>query len=561
MEESIKEKAKIYALQNAVKYGGKANNNAVFGKILGEHPELKESIKEFGKALSKIIKEVNSLSLETQKKHLENSEEQPITKKEDKSSRNIFEFMDIREGQKVITAFPPEPSKYPHIGHAKAVKLNYELAKKYNGRFIIRFEDTNPKLAKGEFYKIHLENYEWLGIKPDSVDYASDYMEKFYESAEKLLKDNHAYVCVCSQKSISDNRYKGLECGCRYHTTEKNIELWNEMKSAKEGDSVLRLKGHMKSANTTMRDPTIIRIIDEQHPRTKKKYRLWPNYDFENAVMDGIEGVTHRLRSKEFELRSELQSLIQTMLGFPQTKLYHFARFNMEGVESSGRIIRELVEKKKLIGWDDPSLTTIAALRRRGFLAEAIKNFVMSTGITKSESQLKWDDLIVHNRRLLDPQCRRYFFVDNPVEIEIEGSPNQEVNLKFHPSLDKGTRKFQTNSKFYVAMEDFKLFKEGKLYRLMDCLNFTKKKKKFIFDSTDYEKYKSGGTSIIHWLPAQKELLKIEILMPDKSVKSGLGEHALSKLKEGEVVQLVRTGFARADSMEKNKIKFWFSHQ
>ena len=333
------------------------------------------------------------------------------------------------------------------------------------------------------------------------------------------------------------------------------------MFDAKEGKMILRLKGHMKSTNTTMRDPTLMRIIGEEHPRTKKKFRIWPNYDFENAVMDGIEGITHRLRSKEFELRSELQSLIQTMLHYNPTKIFHFARFNMEGVESSGRIIRELVNKKKLIGWDDPSLSTIAALRRRGFLPEAIKEFVLSTGLTKTEATLKWDDLIVHNRRLLDSRCRRYFFIETPEKIVIGNAPKQSLELKLHPSVDFGKRKFETSTDFYITKEDLKSFKDGKLYRLMDCVNFIKKKNKFVFDSKDYQKYKSKGDKIIHWLPVQKNLAKAEVLMPDKSIKKGFGEQELENLKEGDEVQLVRFGFAKLDKKEKDKLFFWFTHQ
>ncbi|MBI2651843.1 glutamate--tRNA ligase, partial [Candidatus Woesearchaeota archaeon] len=395
MDGNLKITITKYALQNALKYKGKANVGAVIGKVLAENPELKEKAQEISKEAINVIKEINKLSLDKQEKKLQEVAPELLEKKEDTKEKDIFEFLGIREGQKVVTAFPPEPSKYPHIGHAKAIIVNYELAKRYNGTFYLRFEDTNPELAEEEFYKIHMENYGWLGIKPDKVDYASDFMEEFYKYAERIIKENHAYVCSCSQETIKQNRKDGIECHCRFSHPDKNLEKWQEMFKAKPGKYVLRLKGHMQSPNTTLRDPVIFRILDEMHPRKKKKYRVWPNYDFESAVMDGIEGITHRLRSKEFELRNELQRLIQTLAGFRETKIYEFARFNLEGVESSGRVIREKVQKKELIGWDDPSLTTLVALRRRGFLPEAIKDFVLSTGLTKTEAVLTWDDLIV----------------------------------------------------------------------------------------------------------------------------------------------------------------------
>ncbi|MBI5968301.1 MAG: glutamate--tRNA ligase, partial [Deltaproteobacteria bacterium] len=288
---------------------------------------------------AKIVNEINNLPLEKQEKELNELAPELLEKKEKPKEKDIFEFLGIREGQKVVTAFPPEPSKYPHIGHAKAIIANYELAKRHSGIFILRFEDTNPELAEHEFYRIHLDNYEWLGIKPDKIDYASDHMQELYNYAEKLIKEHHAYICSCKHETIKENRKNELECEHRYNQPEKNLELWKEMFRAKAGKYVLRLKGHMQSPNTTLRDPVIFRIIDDFHPRQKRKYRVWPTYDFENAVMDGIEGVTHRLRSKEFELRNELQRLIQTMCGFRETHIYEFARFNLEGVESSGRII------------------------------------------------------------------------------------------------------------------------------------------------------------------------------------------------------------------------------
>src|SRR3989338_8562424 len=237
------------------------------------------------------------------------------------------------------------------------------------------------------------------------------------------------------------------------------MKKFEEMFESKEGDMVLRLKGDMQSENTTMRDPTLLRVIDHAHARQGKKYRVWPTYDFENAVMDGIEGVTHRLRTKEFELRNELQGFIQKMLGFKQTQIYEFARFNMGGVESSGRLIREKVNNKELIGWDDPSLTTIVALKRKGFASEAIKNFVLNTGITKTESTLTWDDLIVHNKKVLDAKSGRYFFIHDAREIKVENAPKQEVALKMHPDSEERKRKFKTHDVFLIEKQDFDVLK------------------------------------------------------------------------------------------------------
>ncbi|MFH0868494.1 MAG: glutamate--tRNA ligase [Candidatus Woesearchaeota archaeon] len=553
----MKDLIKKYALQNAVKFKGKANIGAVIGKVLAEDPELKKDMKNLSKEIKKIVDEVNSLGLEKQKKEIEKYSFKEAVKEE----KNIFSMFDIKENENVVTAFPPEPSKYPHIGHAKAIFLNYELARKHNGKFILRFEDTNPKLAEKEFYKIHMDNYQWLGIKPDIIDYASDHMEEFYDLAKKMVEKSFAYLCTCSQEKIRKDRYEGKECTCRYLLEKEHLKRFDELFKTAKGKMVMRLKGYMQHENTTMRDPALLRVINHEHARLGKKYNVWPTYDFENAVMDGIEGITHRLRTKEFELRNELQNYVQNILGFNQTKIYEFARFNLEGVESSGRVIRELIKKKKLMGWDDPSLTTIVALRRRGFLPEAIKNFVLSTGVTKAESTLTWDDLIAHNKRLLDAKANRYFFIHDLKEIKVEDAPEQTVKLKLHPESEESVREFKVKDRFYIEKDDFKKFKNNKLYRLMDCLNLRKKGPKLVFHSVEHEKFKKDGDLIIHWLPKQKDLVKAEVLMPDKKLIKGIAEPLVNKLREDEVVQFVRYGFCRLDKKEKNKLSFWFTHK
>jgi glutamyl-tRNA synthetase len=549
------------ALKNALDHKGSANPKAVLGKVIGEHSEWREKRAELVKKVDIIVGEVNKLSVEDQRKVLEEEAPEMLEKKE-KKERDIFAFLGISKGASVVTAFPPGPEKYPHIGHAKALLLNYMLAEQHRGKFVLRFEDTNPKLVQGVFYDIMQENFKWLGVKWDELVYASDNMELFYSMCEKVLESRDAYVCNCDMEKIRLSREKGVACECRDRGAAENLEMWQKMKELPEGHAVVRLKIDLKHKNTTMRDPTIFRIIDAEHARHGKKYRVWPNYDFQNSIMDGHYGVTHRLRSKEFELRSELQQHIQKILGLAGTKTYEFGRFNMVGVESSGRVIRENIENGSLLGWDDPSLTTLVALQRRGFQPEAIKNFVVSTGISKAEATMTWDDLIVHNKRLLDASVDRYFFVADPVELWVKGAPDQKVELNLHPEHRKGGRTFSVGDTFYVAKSDLENLEEGKMYRLMDCLNFRKQADGFEFDSLEVNRYKEHGEKIVHWLPKSDDLVAVEVMMPDKSVVTGFAEKGVSKIKEGAVVQFERFGFCRLDKKEKDdRLVFWYTHK
>jgi glutamyl-tRNA synthetase len=553
-----------HALANALKYNGKASVGTVIAAAIAADPELKKTIKIVSLETQDMVSQVNEIPLEKIHKELEEQYPEMLEKKE-KEERNIFAFLNIPLGQKIKTAYPPGPEKYPHIGHAKAALLNYLLAKHYGGTFVLRFEDTNPNLVKAEFYDILIDNLTWLGVKWDDLMYASDHMELYYEYAVKTIKEGKAYMCFCNEEAIKKSRAEAIACKHRSYSVEENLQFWNEFPKANEGEGILRLKIDLAHQNTTMRDPTIFRIIKTPHARHGTKCSVWPNYDWQNAIMDGYFGVTHRIRSKEFEMRNALQRYIQGMLGLHVTNIYEMARFEIEGVDTSGRVIRQKIADKTFFGWDDPRLATIVALRRRGFTPEAITHFVVNTGITKSESTLTWNDLIVQNRRILDKKAKRYFMMHEYAQITIHNAPHQSVELKLHPDSEEfGTRTIETEKEFLIKKDDLNHLQDGELYRFMDCLNFRKINGQFEFDSLDYEAYRSQGKRIMHWLPAYGNI-DVEIMMDDATIISGVAERNIAKLSVNDIVQFERFGFCRLDAVEisgdKRVYKFWFTHR
>ncbi len=563
MQKQIEDLIWKFALQNAIKYKGRANPGAIVGKLLGDHPDLKKHMKEIGKEISRIVKNINSMKPENQIAKLKEIAPEMLEKKE-KKEKDIFEFLRLPEGP-LITGFPPGPEKYTHIGHAKSLAVNYELAKQHKGKFILRFEDTNPATVKKKFYDMMLHDYKWLGASWDKLIYASDHMEMFYKKAQAMIKKDLAYMCFCEQEQVKENRMKSQSCKCRDRGVDETLQFWKSMSTYNEGKATLRLKIDLSHKNSTMRDPIIFRIIDQEHPRLGRKYRVWPNYDFQNAIMDAYSEVDIRIRTKEFEMRTELQRWIQEKLGLKITKTYEAARFNLKGVPSSGRKIRQGIEDGEFIGWDDPRLTTLAALRRRGFQPKAIWDFVLSTGINKTESELTFDDLSVFNRRLLDASANRYFLVCDPKEIVIKDCPEQTVELHLHPSFkERGHRSLLTGCEFLISNKDFKNLCEGKVHRLMDCVNFVKKGDGFEFVSTDHLDFKNAENKgkILHWLPKNYEHVQVEVFMPDTSVVVGLGEQGLRDVSVNDVIQFERFGFCRLDSVsdKEQKMKFWFTH-
>jgi glutamyl-tRNA synthetase len=286
--------------------------------------------------------------------------------------------------------------------------------------------------------------------------------------------------------------------------------------------------------------------------------------------MDGYFNITHRLRTVEFEMASELHHYIRKILGLYDTYTYEFSRLNLEGMLSSGRVIREKVDSGELIGWDDPSLPTLRALKRRGFSPKAMQKMLIESGITKSSgATLTWDTLIKYNKKELNDTAKRFFFIKDPIDITVKNDPKKQYFLSIHPNIDLGKREFQSNGTYIIERDDFDSFKEGNLIRLMDNINFRFKSIKDLeFESEDYQDYKkedNNNKRIIHYLPKDDfQLVDVTVFTPEHELIKGKAEKHISQLKKGDVIQFERFGFCRLDSIEEkdgSKIyNFWFTH-
>ncbi|MEM2948431.1 MAG: glutamate--tRNA ligase [Candidatus Anstonellales archaeon] len=550
----VEEIIRKHAIKNAYDYG-KANAGAVAGKVIADYPEAKNNMKEIMQKISKIVNEINKMK----KEEIEEELAKYSFEKKEKKEKTIT-LPNAEEG-KVVTRFPPEPNGYPHIGHAKAVFLDYESAKSYGGKMLLRFDDTNPKKEKQEYVDGIKESLKWLGVKWEKETYTSDYMPKLYEFAEKLISLGKAYVCLCGQDEIKENRKKMKECVHRKQSIQKNTELWKDMLSGKfdEGEAILRYKGNMQSENTVMRDPTLFRIIKGEHYRQKNKYFVWPSYDFEAPILDSIEGVTHAMRSKEYELREALYYSILDDLGLRKPILIHFARLSIKNAPISKRLLTPLVLEGKVSGWDDPRLPTLMGLKRRGIVPEAIRNFVLRFGIGKTESEPGWEILLAENRKLLDPVAKRFFFVKEPILLEVENSRPQTVLLKDHPDSEKRTRVFNVAKEFYIQHDDAKHLEIGEKIRLKDLFNIEiveKSKEKIkarIIEIKEMPQLK------IQWLP-KNNVIPCKVLVPGDlltehgkynreslRIDEGYCEKNVEELSIGNIIQFERYGFCRLD--------------
>ncbi len=398
-------------------------------------------------------------------------------------SKNFIEQIidkDLAEGHydHVQTRFPPEPNGYLHIGHAKSILLNYGLAKKYNGRFNMRFDDTNPTKEKSEFVESILADIKWLGADwEDRLFFASNYFQQMYEAAVKLIKKGKAYVCDLSADEIREYRGTLQEPGrnspYRDRTIEENLELFENMKNGKyqDGEKVLRAKIDMASPNINMRDPVIYRVAHITHHNTGDTWCIYPMYDFAHPIEDAIEGITHSICTLEFEDHRPLYDWVVKELGYPQPpKQIEFAKLYLTNVVTGKRYIKKLVEDGIVDGWDDPRLVTIAALRRRGFTPESIQMFIELVGVSKSNSSVDYAMLEYCIREDLKNKAPRVMAVLDPIKLVIDNYPEDKVeyfDVVNNPEDESlGSRKVPFCRELYIEREDFMEIPPKKYFRL-----------------------------------------------------------------------------------------------
>ena len=375
---------------------------------------------------------------------------------------------DIAAGltERIHTRFPPEPNGYLHIGSAKAIWINYSTAKKYNGLFNLRYDDTNPVKEDDEFVRSIEEDLRWLGAIPDGIFYGSDYFDKCYEYAVQLIKDGKAYVCDLSADQMREYRGTLTEPGknspWRDRSVEENLDLFERMKSGEfpDGSHTLRAKIDMASPNMNLRDPAIYRILHTAHHRQGNKWCIYPLYDFAHPIQDALEGITHSLCSIEFENHRPLYEWVVDNIGFEhKPKQREFARLNVTYTVMSKRYLRALVEEKLVDGWDDPRMPTLCGLRRRGFTPTSIFSFVQRSGISKALSLCDINLLDHCIREELNASAPRRMAVLDPLEVEITNFGEDEtvyfdvVNNPEDPSA--GTRKVPFTKHLYIERADF----------------------------------------------------------------------------------------------------------
>lgn len=440
----------------------------------------------------------------------------------------------------IMTRFPPEPNAYLHIGHARAMITNFELAKSFGGKTNLRFDDTNPAKEDNEFVEAIKKDIEWLGYSPANVFFGSDYFETTYNLAVNLIKKGLAYVCDLSQEDISkyrgDFNNPGINSPYRDRSIEENLELFENMKNGKyaEGEKVLRAKIDMSHPNINMRDPVLYRILYISHHRTGNKWCIYPMYDFAHPLQDAIEGITHSLCSLEYDNHRILYDWVVEkceMEKVPQQ--IEFGRLNITNTIMSKRYLRELVNNNKVIGYDDPRMPTLVGLKRRGYTPDSIKNFVKASGLSRINSTIEGEMLEHFLREDLKLKSNRIMAVKNPLKVVIDNYEEGKIEYvdadNNSENEELGKRKVAFGKELYIDRDDFVLEKPNKHYKRLALGIEVRLYHAYFIKANSVETDEEGNITVVH-------------CTYDPATKSGSG---FNERKPNGTIQFVEATTAR----------------
>ena len=432
---------------------------------------------------------------------------------EKKPSNFIREIIDHdlesgKNNNRVHTRFPPEPNGFLHIGHAKAICINYGIAEDYNGKYNLRFDDTNPVKEETKYVESIIKDIKWLGFDwQDRQYFASDYFPRMYELAVELIKLGKAYVCELAGDEIREYRGSLTEPGknspYRDRPIEESLELFTKMKNGEfaDGSKVLRAKIDMSSSNMNMRDPILYRIVNTPHHRTGDTWHIYPMYDWAHGLEDSFEGITHSLCSLEFENHRPLYNWFLDTLGVYRPQQIEFARLNLNFTVMSKRKLMMLVDENLVSGWDDPRMPTLSGLRRRGFSPESIRSFCEKIGVAKRNSMVDVALLEYSVREHLNDIALRRMAVLNPIKVIIDNYPENEE--EFLPAVNNpedesaGTREIPFSKELYIEHEDFMEVPAAKFWRLFPG-NEVRLRYAYYITCTSVDKDENGNITVIH---------------------------------------------------------------
>ena len=554
-DEKTKNELRHYAIQNAIEYNGKASAKSVIGRVLSSRADLRPHAKDIQNIIHGEVDAANQHAaqngLEFLVEILANEAPHLLETREKKEKKvGLTELQNAKKG-KVVLRFAPNPNGPLSIGHSRGLVINNEYREMYDGELILRFDDTDTaiKPALLEAYEQIVEEATWLtGKKPDRIIIASDRIETYYQYAEQMIREDFGYVCQCSGEAFKEFRVNKIECPCRSNSSEMNLELWGMMLNGrfKPGDVVVRVKTNMQLKNPALRDWPALRLQDttaHPHPRPEigSKYVVWPLLDFQSAVEDHLQGVTHIIRGKDLMDSTRKQILLYEHFGwvYPETMYWGRVKIHEWGGFSTSSI-RKSIESGTYSSWDDVRLPTLSGIKNRGITAEAIRSFWLELGISQKDISVPLSTLFAHNTKAVDSNAPRLAFIRNPKKFEFD-SIFEPLVLQNHPNnIELGSKTWACDSKIiYLEAEDVE---HSERLRLKECADIEVEDDKLRFLSIERGEEK---LPIVHWLPSDMSQIGELKFTRDDEIFTIQGRVEQHHLPPGTIVQLERIGYAK----------------
>ena len=537
-----KDSIRDIALKNAFQHGGKADPGTVLSRFLASYPEERKNAGSLLPLIEEIVREVNSLGEAEITERVSKTHPELVNAEKKVQEHVLPDLKDVKG--KVVMRLAPSPSGPLHLGHTRMAFLNDEYVRRYGGKLILRLEDTNPANIEPAAYDMIPEDLEMLGVKVHEIVVQSSRLAIYYGEAESLIKNGHMYACTCRREDAKRLKLEMKACPHRDQPVESNLDLFNSMRDGKlePGSASLVVRTSLDDPNPSLRDWIAFRIPAARHPIAGDDFHLFPTMNFSVAVDDHFLGLTHVIRGRDQLNNTYRQRFIFDYNGWKVPFYFHYGMISYPGALLKTSLMKKGIREGNYSGWDDVRLLTVRALLKRGYRKETFRKYWIDSGLRDVDATFSWEIFNSINKGFIDSDARRLFFVKDPHKVVINGAPDIDSSIPFHPSRPElGTRRYsvKAGSHVYVTTEDWLSISDGETVRLKDLCNVTK-----VNGELNYSKVQdlSRKGRIIHWAPEKS--IEFTVVKPDGTIDSGLLEPEGREV-EGEV-QMERYGYVNS---------------
>jgi len=567
LRERIEREAELAALFNALKHDSDAQVGAIMGPMMGENPEFREHGDEIPGVITPVIERVNGLSTAEKRDRLAELDPDAIAEldaEEEANERDLPELPNVEEYDEVRMRAAPNPNGPWHIGHARMPAVIGTYAERYDGSFLVRFDDTDPEVKRPDLdaYDSILEDVAYLGFEPDEVLRASDRVETYYEHARELIDLGGAYTCSCPAGEFSELKNAGEACPHRGKDADTVREEFDAMVDGEydSGEMVLRVRTDIDHKNPALRDFVAFRMVDTPHPREPAAdYRCWPMLDFQSGIDDHLTGVTHIIRGIDLQDSAKKQRFVYDYFGWEYPEVVHWGHVQVDAydVKLSTSTLKERIDAGDFDGWDDPRVPTLKSLRRRGIRGEAVVAAMVELGTSTSDVDLPMSNIYAHNRELVDDETDRAFAVREGVRYELSGGP-ETATPPLHPDHpDRGEREIPVGDAVLLEAEDVPA--PGERVWLKGYGPFGREGDTLVYTDESIEVVREKGVPVIHWVPVDGSV-PVRLRTMDGDVPC-FAEPGITDYEPDELLQFERVGFVRVDRHDDRETVCYYAHQ